>query len=73
MNFWDTVQGHHLAEVLIESLPKIAKNKKQYILCDTKDKIAHRVCVAMDCGDRYIGTISTDSLNQISVVMEKAI
>ena len=73
MNFWDAVQGPRLAEVLIESLPKIARDKKQYVLCDTKDKIAYRVSAAMDRGDRYIGSISTDSLNRISVVMEKAI
>lgn len=73
MNFWDAVQGHRLAEVLIESLPKIARDKKQYILCDTKDRIAHRVCAAVERGNRYIGTISTDYFNQVSVVMEKAV
>lgn len=28
-NFWDTVKGHHLADVLIQALPQLVK-KEQY-------------------------------------------
>lgn len=29
MSFWETIQGHHLADVLIHNLPKIA-DREQY-------------------------------------------
>lgn len=32
MNFWETIRGHHLADVLIRCLPEIAEKKKeQYV------------------------------------------
>lgn len=31
MNFWDTVLGHRLAEVLIKELPKINQNLEKLI------------------------------------------
>ena len=72
MDFWSTVLGHHLAEVLIRTLPKLAgEEKKQY--CRTCGATNQAILSVFEeeqkKGSRLVTSMPTSN-NQVVLVFE---
>lgn len=67
MDFWNTVLGHHLADVLIHYLPKLAEQKReQYIIKTDVANFEKVVREEIAKGNRYI-TNTTDGTHAIFI------
>ena len=70
MNFWDTVRGHELADILIRHLPKIAKkvNKKQHFATVQKRNLKDELETRRDVDKWEVESITEISEQTVFVV-----
>ena len=70
MNFWDTVRGHELADILIRHLPKIAKkvNKKQHFVTVQKRNLKDELETRRDNDKWEVESITEISEQTVLVV-----
>lgn len=78
MDFWDTIRGHNLADILIRTLPKLAakedKGTEQYTELlsspyDAMDFVAKEVAY----GNKYVGHLASGEKGGVLVIMERTI
>ena len=70
MNFWDTVRGHELADILIRYLPKISKkvNKKQHFATVQKRNLKDELETRRDNDKWEVESITEISEQTVLVV-----
>lgn len=78
MDFWDTIRGHHLADTLIRTLPKLADKAdgktEQYTelltgLYEAMDYVAKEIAG----GNKYVGHLTSGENDGFLVIMERKV
>lgn len=54
MDFWNTVLGNNLAQVLIYTLPKLAEKKQQYGTVVSNDEVVDYIDKRLQAGERFV-------------------
>lgn len=54
MDFWNTVLGNRLAEILIHTLPQLTEKPKQFtVICHSDDEVENEITHQWNCGYRW--------------------
>ena len=74
MDFWSTVLGQHLANVLINCLPKLTVEKEQYVVTCGATNAAILLITKKEYekGARVVSAIPTQN-NQVAIIFEKEV
>lgn len=73
MNFWDTVLGNRLAEVLIRTLPELTEKmtkKEQYGAVVSNDEVVGYIWERLQKGEHYVTYMQKDD-GHMFVIMER--